>query len=526
LHVGAQVKFTTTQQQGAGAVNASQVTYDPAGTGAVAESVQTKLRQTVNVVDYGAVGDGVANDTAAIQAAINQAALSSGIVCFPVGTFNITSPLDLKGKYITLCGAGMKTTIIKAVSAVSTMFDIYEVSDVVLSPFVISNLTLDGNTNAAIGIKLQYRHNFVIENVYVSGCNDGIVETNSWLGLHENVRIASNNNGLILSGSNHSSKFDKIDIVGASVFGLTINPGLDGNLALLFSNCTISFGTGGAVYMKGTSATFDTCYIGENISGIIFQVEAGITSIIGGYVNYGYAATSIGFALTYGVEVFVQNTFILSQGLDISSLIFAPATGSPADSGKISFQNILMDTSVTGNTYWTGDVLAFGSSQPVFSTRYGRNYTSAFTDCTGTDTAAYNERTITVSSVTGASPVARLSVALTNTSERFIGAYNRYYLSVVYKSNKQVSVFMSSGAGKVAPFKLVGVLPATTSLSGQYATFIQLNDDNFDAAYTYLEFLIEPAAATDSFTLREVYFADDRMLGYAPGRTSTNLYKC
>lgn len=478
--------------------------------------------------DLGMSSSASASDnTTAFQNAIDKAALTSGTVVLPTGTINLNGSIDLKGKYIAIRGAGIKLTILNITSPVVTLFDIDEASDVVLSPFTLSDLTIAGGSNVTNGIKVQYRHNYVIHDIYIDGCANGIVETNAWLGFHENVRIAANNNGLLLSGSNHSSTFERVDITGASVFCLTINPGLDGNLALLFSNCSISFASGGAVYMNGTSVTFDTCYIGENIEGAIFQAESGILSITGGYMNYGYTVNSVGFVLGYGSETFVQNIFILSQGaLDISGLVFGPATGSPADSGKISFQNILMDTSVAGNTYWTGDVLAFGSSQPVFSTRYGRNYTPAFSDCTGTDTAAYNERTITVSSVTGASPVARLSVALTNTSERFIGPFTRYYLAVVYKSNKPVSVFMSSGAGKVAPFKVVGVLPATNGLSGQYATFIQLNDDNFDAAYTYLEFFIEPAAATDSFTLREVYFADDRMLAYAPGRSSTNLYKC
>jgi len=90
LHVGAVVKFTTTQQQGAGAVNASQVTYNPAGTGAVATNVQAKLRQTVSVKDYGAVGNGATNDTAAIQAAITDTA-AGGALYFPPGVYLIDS---------------------------------------------------------------------------------------------------------------------------------------------------------------------------------------------------------------------------------------------------------------------------------------------------------------------------------------------------------------------------------------------------------------------------------------------------
>jgi hypothetical protein len=54
--------------------------YTPAGAGAVATTVQTKLRESVSVKDFGAVGNGTTDDTAAITAAIAAAGVGGNIL--------------------------------------------------------------------------------------------------------------------------------------------------------------------------------------------------------------------------------------------------------------------------------------------------------------------------------------------------------------------------------------------------------------------------------------------------------------
>jgi hypothetical protein len=83
--------------------DANNVSYVPAGVSAVATTVQTKLRETVSVKDFGAVGDGVTDDTAAIQAAIDATPFE---VQFLAGTYKTTAPIVIKkGKSVQLGNA-------------------------------------------------------------------------------------------------------------------------------------------------------------------------------------------------------------------------------------------------------------------------------------------------------------------------------------------------------------------------------------------------------------------------------------
>jgi hypothetical protein len=87
--------------------DACGVTYNPPFTGAVAYPVCEKLEQTVSVKDFGAVGDGVTDDTAAIQSAIDWIGGQSpagGIVFMPKGLYLTSATLDLEYFNVRLVG--------------------------------------------------------------------------------------------------------------------------------------------------------------------------------------------------------------------------------------------------------------------------------------------------------------------------------------------------------------------------------------------------------------------------------------
>lgn len=97
----------------AGTLPAEDITFSPAGSAEV-PSVQDKLRERISVKDFGAVGDGVTDDTSAIQAAIDYAATLTGTgdytdtgvgIFFPPGDYLISSSLTITSGGIGLYGA-------------------------------------------------------------------------------------------------------------------------------------------------------------------------------------------------------------------------------------------------------------------------------------------------------------------------------------------------------------------------------------------------------------------------------------
>jgi len=101
----------------------ARLSFIATGTGATTRTLQNKLRDTISVKDFGAVGDGVADDTTAIQAALNAAAslTLNGIgksVFVPSGTYKTTAVLQI-GEGVNFYG-DQNTSVIDVQPTAST----------------------------------------------------------------------------------------------------------------------------------------------------------------------------------------------------------------------------------------------------------------------------------------------------------------------------------------------------------------------------------------------------------------------
>lgn len=79
------------------AKGASLMGYKLSAAGSVGRTLAAKLAEQVSVKDFGAVGDGVANDTAAVQAAVTYSVLAgkSFELFFPAGVYRLTAPITM-----------------------------------------------------------------------------------------------------------------------------------------------------------------------------------------------------------------------------------------------------------------------------------------------------------------------------------------------------------------------------------------------------------------------------------------------
>jgi hypothetical protein len=157
------------------------------GTGITLADANTRYARKdatpVNVKDYGATGDGVTNDSTAIQSALNALPATGGTVYFPAGTYIINTGLTSSLNSITLAGAGNRgqdTTVAFGATRLhytgsgdAFVFNSAATGTLFGGP-VIRDLHLSGTAAGACGIRIKRSNNWILENVSVSNFTAGV----------------------------------------------------------------------------------------------------------------------------------------------------------------------------------------------------------------------------------------------------------------------------------------------------------------------------------------------------------------
>lgn len=173
-----------------------------------------------NVIDFGAVGDGVTDDTAAIQAAINAANPRGGIVYFPRGDYLISSgltvdnsvartgplPDDYFARKASLLGDGMAGSRILGAAGNYAMLTLLGST---LTGFVsqqfIRGLTFEKADKTGKVLALDNLAYFSVENCYFDGGDEVVAISDCVVGLFSNSYFMFGNKGLRGFNSNYAN---------------------------------------------------------------------------------------------------------------------------------------------------------------------------------------------------------------------------------------------------------------------------------------------------------------------------------
>jgi len=370
--------------------DAASITYDQGGTGSQERTVRSKLQETVSVKDFGAVGDGVTDDTAAIQAAIDACEVLKKPIFFPAGTYIITSGLTVQQKEVHVIGEGSESTILDFNVSSGVALDCGYDGGGTFWGWTIRDIQLKGNASGAETnlLKVNYPLNGKMERVKVDFANNVGVR----LGRPQNFVIHaseirnSDARGLIVENDFISGQGPQLFVLDNST--IKDNGTTDGAYQVAFlngaehviSNCIIEGSTSAAnIYIATDLCKVTNCSF-EGSPGIA-HIQIGNTSpaqtasnIFIGHNNFqtGSSPTNIAIDCQNYVGIVISNNQFQSNaqiklgtdegnkysiidgnyGLDTLTEI----TDSGTTDGKIIYRNSLAGTTTdTVQTITDGD---------------------------------------------------------------------------------------------------------------------------------------------------------------------------
>lgn len=246
--------------------------------------------ESINIKSFGAVGDGVTNDTQSIQDAINYASTNGKSVFIPNGTYLIDS-IDVYGTGIKVVGESKKKTILKDSGSTTKNY----IVSITGMENIFENITIEGSNDGTYDANEHVKHGVIFENTYLNYCGllkmsninikkcsgDGIHQTtniNGYLAdsIFYNIRCTDNNGCGADFGANSDFNIESCWFANNRLDGLRFTCS-----ASRIINCK-SYLNGVGIF-NGNESSPQTRYAG-------FYIKAFGTSVIGCHAqeNYGH----------------------------------------------------------------------------------------------------------------------------------------------------------------------------------------------------------------------------------------------
>lgn len=291
----------------------SLVGHIASGTGAVARTAQSKLRDVVSVKDFGAVGDGITDDTTAINLAFVafKKAVAAGAgskLVFPEGVYKVTAPvgaLDIvpySGSTVSIIeGYGAQILVNTSALAGLTILDLRGSTTLQVNGLqILSNIAVANQPKVGIiwgrytstlpnnADKVHFNDVKVSGNYSVAAALNAQSEVNCYTNCQFlNSSTTSTSYAFVLDGINHfnvSSAFTTVTLA-VDTLGSLQTP--------LFVSCTIQANGGSKAAVWLSSGVFSATFL----SGYCLQQTA--NPLLELYVLANAAANAIyGLTLT------------------------------------------------------------------------------------------------------------------------------------------------------------------------------------------------------------------------------------
>ncbi len=371
--------------------SSAQISFVQSGAGAVPTTVQNKLREYVSVKDFGAVGDGLTDDTAALAAAF----AAHNQLLFPEGTY-LVDATGYPAKRAVLYSAGVDNVVlsgygatIKFKNSASGPIGLNFVEIVNANNALIEGLTFDGNRqNQNFGyhaiaffggknltVRDVYAKNMYFDGIYVRASNVNDANTYPERVLIDNVVCdACGRNGTSIIGANGITLQNSVfkNTVGDPGAGVDVEPNVSdiyGVRNLMIDNCTFVQNDGRGLVITGNAPA--------NPGETPYCINARITNTIAGKNSVAQNATIRGcdIGIFYAEDV-VINGYSNTAGESYD----------PMDAGLITINNTAQRVSLS-NLFFTDCNFTTNSKSLVYIDASNNDYRTVngvfANDCNG-----------------------------------------------------------------------------------------------------------------------------------------------